>query len=129
MHLCSNVSLLPPPPYFPSDLHGHLAALAGTTGVFPLGRLVACLPVYLSVCLPYYRFSVVLFKQRSCITAVKMTHCYASLPYTEPNHAGIMAPQCVTQDSMLACQMQNHPAGSPFFSAFSSTALPLPLSV
>ena len=54
-------STFPPPPYFPSDLHGHLAALAGTTGVFPLGRLVtrlpACLPVNLPVCLPPYRFS------------------------------------------------------------------------
>lgn len=49
---CGNVSLSPPPPYFPSELHGHLAALAETTGVFPLGCLVVCLRVYLSVCLP-----------------------------------------------------------------------------
>lgn len=46
---CCNVSLFPPPPYFPSDFHGHLAALAGTTGVFPLGRLVGRPPAYLSV--------------------------------------------------------------------------------
>lgn len=37
---CGNVSLSPPPPYFPSKLHGHLAALAETTGVFPLGLFV-----------------------------------------------------------------------------------------
>lgn len=47
---CSNVSLSPPPPYFPSELHGHLAALTETTGVFPLGCLVVCLSVYLCVC-------------------------------------------------------------------------------
>lgn len=44
-----SVSLSPPPPYFPSELLGHLAALAETTGVFPLGCLVVCRPVYLSV--------------------------------------------------------------------------------
>lgn len=48
-----------PPPYFPSNLHSYLAALAGTTGVFPLGRLVACQPVYLRICLSQYRFSAV----------------------------------------------------------------------
>lgn len=51
---CGNVS--PSPSYFPSQLHGHLAALAETTGVFPVGRLVVRLHVYLSLCLPDYRF-------------------------------------------------------------------------
>lgn len=37
-----------PPPYFPSELNAPLAALAETTGVFPVGRLVIRPPVYLS---------------------------------------------------------------------------------
>lgn len=46
-------SFLLPLPYFPSDLHGHLAALAGTTRKFPLARLVVRQRVYLFVCLPH----------------------------------------------------------------------------
>lgn len=49
---CSNVFLGPLPPHFPSDLHGHLAALGGTTSMFPLARLVVHQRVCLFVCLP-----------------------------------------------------------------------------
>lgn len=48
----SNVFLRPSPPCFPSDLHGHLSALAGTTSMFPLARLVVHQRVYLFACLP-----------------------------------------------------------------------------
>lgn len=70
----SNVSLFPPPPYFPSDLHGHLAALAGTTSVFPLGRLLACLPVCLSARLQVF-CTVVLV-----VHSITLPVCLSSTP-------------------------------------------------